>query len=34
MDASEVFFVRIDEMVRQLVDEKKKGQRKRFLGLF
>ena len=33
MESAEVFFVRIDEMMRQLVDEKKK-RRKRFLGLF
>lgn len=34
IDAAEVFFIRIDEMVRQLVEEKKKGKRKRFLGIF
>ena len=33
MEAAEVFFVRIDGMMRQLVDAKKK-RRKRFLGLF
>jgi hypothetical protein len=33
MESAEVFFLRIDEMMRQLVDEKKK-RRKRFLGLF
>jgi hypothetical protein len=33
MESAEVFFVRIDEMMRQLVDEKKK-RRKRFLGIF
>lgn len=33
LDSAEVFFVRIDEMMRQLVDEKKK-RRKRFLGIF
>jgi hypothetical protein len=33
MESSEIFFVRIDEMMRQLVDEKKK-RRKRFLGIF
>jgi hypothetical protein len=34
MDASEVFFIRIDEMVKKLVDQSKKGGRKRFLGIF
>ena len=33
MDAAEVFFIRIDEAVRKLVDEKK-VKKKRFLGLF
>lgn len=33
MESAEVFFVRIDQMMRQLVDEKKKA-RKRFLGIF
>lgn len=33
MESAEVFFVRIDEMMRQLVDEKKK-RKKRFLGIF
>ena len=33
MEAAEVFFVRIDGMMRQLVDNKK-NRRKRFLGLF
>ena len=33
MESAEVFFVRIDMMMRQLVDEKKK-RRKRFLGIF
>lgn len=33
MDSAEVFFVRIDEMMRQLVEEQKK-RRKRFLGIF
>jgi hypothetical protein len=33
MESAEVFFVRIDEMMRQLVDDKKK-RRKRFLGIF
>jgi hypothetical protein len=33
MESAEVFFVRIDEMMRQLVDEKNK-RRKRFLGIF
>ncbi|MDB5555109.1 MAG: hypothetical protein JWL86_5093 [Rhizobium sp.] len=33
MESAEVFFVRIDQMMRQLVDEKKK-RRKRFLGIF
>ena len=33
MESAEVFFVRIDEMMRQLVEEQKK-RRKRFLGIF
>lgn len=33
MDAAEVFFVRIDETVRKLTDQKKGG-RRRFLGIF
>jgi hypothetical protein len=33
MDSAEVFFMRIDQAVRQLVDEQK-TKRKRFLGLF
>jgi hypothetical protein len=33
MESAEVFFVRIDEMMRQLVADKKK-RRKRFLGIF
>lgn len=33
MESAEVFFVRIDMMMRQLVDEKTK-RRKRFLGIF
>lgn len=33
MESAEVFFVRIDEMMRQLVAEKK-NRRKRFLGIF
>lgn len=34
MESAEVFFVRIDEMVRQLVEESKKGKKKRLLGVF
>lgn len=33
MEAAEVFFVRIDEMVHKLVEEQKKGKRKRVLGI-
>lgn len=34
MDAAEVFFIRIDEMVHKLVEDQKKGKRKRVLGIF
>jgi hypothetical protein len=34
IDSAEVFFLRIDEMVRKLVEESKKGKRKRVLGIF
>jgi hypothetical protein len=34
IDSAEVFFIRIDESVRQLVEQAKKGRRKRFLGIF
>ena len=34
MDETEVFLVRIDGMVKQLIDGQKEGRKKRFLGLF
>ena len=34
MEAAEIFFVRIDEMVHKLVDAQRKKTRKRFLGIF
>jgi hypothetical protein len=34
LDSAEVFFMRIDESVRRLVEEKGKAKKKRFLGIF